>query len=147
MFPSRYIKHLLYLKERNAIANRYLNPQKGIKKLLPGEVNSLLGALASATLSGVGEGAGRADGLVTLANVAADVVVTATDLGIDGGLVLRATNTLEVGGLGLLAGGGVDVTALGERDLAVVAGALATDLHFGTGELGLNGLVDTRLEG
>lgn len=148
MFPSRYIKHLLYLKERDAIAGRwYLNHQKEIEKLAPGGINPLLGALASTALGGVGERAGGADGLVALADVAADVVVTTTDLTVDGSLVLGTANALEVRGLGLLAGGGVDVTTLGEGDLAVVAGALATDLDFGTGELLGDTLVDAGLDG
>lgn len=108
---------------------------------------TLLGALASTASGVVGEGAGGADGLVALADVVADVVVTTTDLTVDGSLVLGAADALEVGSLGGLAGGGVDVTALGERDLAVVAGALATDLYFGAGELLLDGLVDTGLKG
>lgn len=107
----------------------------------------LLGALASTTSSVVGKRASRADGLVALADVAADVVVTATDLTVDGSLVLGAADALEVGSLGLLAGGRVDVAALGQGDLAVVAGALATDLHFGTGELVFDGLVDAGLDG
>jgi len=107
----------------------------------------LLSALASTTSSVVGKRASRTDGLVALADVAADVVVTTTDLAVNGSLVLGTADALEVGGLGLLAGDGVDVAALREGDLAVVAGALAADLHFGTGELLLDGLVDTGLEG
>ena len=107
----------------------------------------LLSALASTTSSVVGKRASGTDSLVALADVAADVVVTATDLTVDGSLVLGTTDSLEVGGLGLLAGDRVDVAALGKRDLAVVAGALAANLHFGTGELLLDGLVDAGLEG
>lgn len=110
-------------------------------------MNSLLGALASAASGVAGDGTSGADGLTALADVVADIVVTTTDLAGNGGVVLGTTDALEVGGLGLLAGGGVDVTALGERDLAVVAGALATNLYFGTGELGLDALVDTGLDG
>lgn len=109
--------------------------------------NSLLGALAGTVSSVVAERASGTDGLAALADVAADVVVTTTDLGVNGGLVLGTANTLEVGGLGLFAGGGVDVAALRKGDLAVVAGALAANLHFSAGELGLDGLVDTGLDG
>ena len=108
---------------------------------------SLLSALASTTSSVVGKRASGTDGLVALADVAANVVVTATDLTVDGSLVLGAADALEVGSFGLLAGGRVDVAALGQGDLAVVAGALAADLHFGAGELVLDGLVDAGLEG
>jgi hypothetical protein len=111
------------------------------------KISSLLSALASTTGSVVRQRASRTHSLVALANVAADVVVTATDLTVNGSLVFRATDALEVCSLGGLAGGGVDVAALGERDLAVVRGALATDLHFGAGELLLDGLVDAGLEG
>lgn len=107
----------------------------------------LLSALASAAGGVLGDGASGADGLAALADVAADVVVTGTLLGGLGGLVLGAAGALEVGCLGLLAGLGVDGAALGQGDLAVVAGALAADLHFGAGELLLNGLVDAGLEG
>ena len=107
----------------------------------------LLSALASTTSSVVGKRASGTDSLVALADVAADVVVTTTDLAVNGSLVLGTADALEVGGLGLLAGDGVDVAALREGDLAVVAGALAADLHFGAGELLLDGLVDAGLEG
>ena len=76
-----------------------------------------------------------------------DVVVTATDLTVNGSLVLGTSDALEVGGLGLLAGGRVDGAALGNGDLAVVAGALAADLDFGAGELLLDVLVNTGLLG
>jgi hypothetical protein len=109
--------------------------------------NFLLGALASTASSVVGERASGANGLAALADVVADVVVTTTDLTVDSGCVFRSTHTVEIRGLGLLAGDGVDVAALGKRDLAVVAGALATDLYFGTGELLLDGLVDAGLNG
>lgn len=107
----------------------------------------LLSALASTTSSVVGKRASRTDGLVALADVATDVVVTTTDLAVDGSLVLGTADALEVGGLGLLAGDGVDVAALREGNLAVVAGALTADLHFGAGKLLLDGLVDAGLEG
>lgn len=50
-------------------------------------------------------------------------------------------------GRGLLASGGVDVAALGQRDGAVVARALAADLDLCAGELLLDGLVDAGLGG
>ena len=138
-------------QEDHAIAKKAVSEpsskEKGKSIATAKRWNSLLGALASTASGVVGEGAGGADSLAALADVVADVVVTATDLAGNGSLVLGATNALEVAGLGSLAGGGVDVTALGERDLAVVAGALATDLYFGAGELLLDGLVDTGLKG
>lgn len=111
------------------------------------EIISLLSALSSTTSSVVRKRASRTHSLVALADVAANIVVAAADLAVDGSLVLGAADALEVGSLGLLAGNGVDVAALGEGNLAVVAGALAADLHFGAGELLLDGLVDAGLEG
>lgn len=110
-------------------------------------MTSLLSALASATDSVVGHRASGTDSLVALADVAADVVVAGALVGGDGSLVLGTALALEVGGLGLLAGGGVDGAALGQRDLAVVAGALAADLHFGAGKLLADALVDAGLDG
>lgn len=127
-------------------SNWYLNHHQ-TEKRKGRSTATLLGALSSTTRSVVGKRASRTDGLVALADVAADVVVTTTDLAVNGSLVLGTADALEVGGLGLLAGDGVDVAALGERNLAVVAGALAADLHFGAGELLLDGLVDAGLEG
>jgi hypothetical protein len=89
----------------------------------------------------------RALGLAALADVAANIIVASTNLASDSGIIFWTTNSLEIRGLGRLAGVRLDVAALGERDLAVVAGALATDLYFGTGELLLDGLVDAGLEG
>jgi len=133
-------------QEDHAIANWYLNHhQTGKEK--GKSTATLLGALASTASSVVGDRASGTDSLVALADVAADVVVTTTDLTVDGSLVLGATDALEVGSLGLLAGGRVDVAALREGDLAVVAGALAANLYFGAGELLLDGLVDAGLEG
>jgi hypothetical protein len=102
---------------------------------------NLLGALASATSSVVAQRAGRAHSRATLADVVADVVVAAADLAVDGGSIFRSSDTLEVASLVKLAGGRVDGAALGDGDLAVVAGALAADLDFGAGELGLDVLV------
>jgi hypothetical protein len=102
---------------------------------------NLLRALASTASSIVAHGASGADSRAALANVVADVVVAAADLAVDSSLVLGAADTFEVGGLSLLAGGRVDGAALGDGDLAVVAGALAADLDFGAGELGLDVLV------
>jgi hypothetical protein len=152
---SRVFSQSLYQTSSN-ISRRSCHRQKAVsepsskeksqKHSRSQELDSLLGALAS-TASGVArDGTSRTDGLVALADVAADVVVTTTDLTVNGSLVLRTTDALEVGGLGGLAGGGVDVTALGERDLAVVAGALAANLYFGTGKLLLDRLVDAGLE-
>ena len=108
---------------------------------------NLLGALASTTSSIVAERASGANSRAALADVVADVVVAAADLTVNGSLVLGTSDALEVGGLGLLAGGRVDGAALGNGDLAVVAGALAADLDFGTGELLLDVLVNTGLLG
>jgi hypothetical protein len=133
-------------QEDHAIANWYLNHHHTDKEKGKSTAN-LLGALASTASGIVGDRASGTNGLVALADIAADVVVTTTDLTVDGSLVLGAADALEVGGLGLLAGGRVDVAALREGDLAVVAGALAADLYFGAGELLLDGLVDAGLEG
>jgi hypothetical protein len=107
----------------------------------PQRLDNLLGALASTTGSVVAHGASGAHSRAALADVVADVVVAAADLAVDGGSIFRPSDTLEVAGLVKLAGGRVDGAALGDGDLAVVAGALAADLDFGAGELGLDVLV------
>ena len=109
-------------------------------------MKALLSALSLTASSVLRDRASGTDGLAALADVGADVVVAATDLSVDGSLVLGSTDALEVAGRGLLAGGGVDVAALGDGDLAVVAGTLAANLDFGAGELGLDGLVDAGLD-
>jgi hypothetical protein len=146
-------------QEDYAITDRYLDHQPKAEKKRSQrrkrshlskqsqERNSLLGALASTASGVVGERASGANGLAALADVVADIVVTTTDLTVNCSIIFWTTNTVEVGSLGLLAGDRVDVAALGKRDLAVVAGTLATDLYFGTGELLLDGLVDAGLNG
>ena len=152
---SRYIRSLPNISKKNHAIRKIGISTIVVKK---GTVNgkspvkrektiSLLSALASTISSVVRKRASGAHSLAALADVVADVVVAATDLAVDRSLVLGSADALEVRGLGGLAGGGVDVATLGEGDLAVVAGALAADLHFGAGELLLNGLVDARLEG
>jgi len=107
----------------------------------------LLRALASTASSVVAQRAGGADGRAALADVVADVVVAGADLTVNCGLILGPADAFEIGGLGLLASDGVDVAALGDGDLAVVAGALAADLDFGAGELLLYVLVHAGLLG
>lgn len=99
---------------------------------------TLLRALTSTPGGIIAHRPSRTHSRAALADVVADVVVAAADLAVNGGFVLGTTDSLEVCGLGLLAGHGVDVAALGQRDLAVVAGALAADLDFGAGELGFD---------
>ena len=123
------------------------NKKRKSKATTQSSKTPLLSALSSTASSIVRKRASRTHSLVALADVAADVVVTAADLAVDSSLVLGAADALEVGGLGLLAGDGVDVAALGQGDLAVVAGALAADLDFGAGELLLDVLVNTGLLG
>lgn len=133
--------------------NRPRNSLKEKKNIRSDQISSpsapknLLGALASTTSSIVAERASGANSRAALTDVVADVVVAAADLTVNGSLVLGTSDALEVGGLGLLAGGRVDGAALGNGDLAVVAGALAADLDFGTGELLLDVLVNTGLLG
>ena len=67
----------------------------------------------------------------------------------DLGLGLGTASTLEVTSLVELASGGVDVTALAQGDVSVVAstGGGATIGDIGTGELVADALINTRLGG
>jgi len=142
---------ILYSKEK-AVAVRTVhgrNSSKKKRKKVQSKLqqNNLLRALASTTSSVVAERASGANSRAALADVVADIVVATADLAVNGGLVLGTTDALEIGGLGLLAGGGVDVAALGEGDGAVVGRAGRANLDLGAGELLLDVLVHAGLLG